>query len=158
MVNTLSVSVYLDSHGACRQFHLPWHYGSTSPVGQLKKGGQRSHGQTLQHIFRQTIHGTSTLSTLYLFSHSSTGNGSSVRAFCKCINLDTIYPNDSCGLYKQFVLLPYGEDWRKQRRLMAQEFSQNGVTKYFPLQEKQMRILVRNVLNDPTNLTSQINL
>jgi len=54
--------------------------------------------------------------------------------------------------------MPYGEDWRKQRRLMAQEFSQTGVVKYFPLQENQMRILVRNILNDPTDLTSQINL
>jgi hypothetical protein len=41
---------------------------------------------------------------------------------------------------------------------MAQEFSQSGVKKYFPLQEKQMRMLVRNILNDPTQLAPQINL
>jgi hypothetical protein len=39
---------------------------------------------------------------------------------------------------------------------MAQEFSQSSVHKYFPLQEKQMRILVRNILKDPTQLDSEV--
>ena len=32
---------------------------------------------------------------------------------------------------------------------MAHEFSEQRVLQYFPLQEKQMRMLVRNILKDP---------
>jgi len=56
------------------------------------------------------------------------------------------------------VLLPYGENWRKQRRLIAQDFGLSSTPKYYPLQEKEAAILVRNLLKDPSSLVEQIKL
>lgn len=64
----------------------------------------------------------------------------------------------SVGYGETFVLQPYGENWRKQRRLVAQDFGQTMAPRYHSLQEKEARILVRNILKDPGNLVSQIKL
>lgn len=64
----------------------------------------------------------------------------------------------SVGYDETFVLLPYGENWRKQRRLIAQDFGLSSTPKYYPLQEKEAAILVRNLLKDPSSLVEQIKL
>jgi len=64
----------------------------------------------------------------------------------------------SVGYGETFVLQPYGENWRKQRRLVAQDFGQTMAPRYHSLQEKEARILVRNILKNPGNLVSQIKL
>ena len=53
---------------------------------------------------------------------------------------------------------PYGEDWRKQRRLFSQDFSQGAIPRYDQLKEQQVAILVRNLLDNPGSLVSEIKL
>ncbi|CAA7263631.1 unnamed protein product [Cyclocybe aegerita] len=65
---------------------------------------------------------------------------------------------DLIGYGETFVLQPYGDNWRKQRRLVAHDFGQAMAPRYHSLQEKEARILVRNVLKDPSSLVSQIKL
>ncbi|KAJ6477572.1 putative monooxygenase [Mycena sanguinolenta] len=52
-------------------------------------------------------------------------------------------------------LQSYNENWRQQRKIIAQGFSPNGVTRYYPLQERESRKLVHGLLNDPSTLTRQ---
>jgi cytochrome P450 len=53
---------------------------------------------------------------------------------------------------------PYGENWRKQRRLFNQDFSQGTIPRYDQLKEQQVAILVRNLLEDPSSLVPEIKL
>jgi len=69
-----------------------------------------------------------------------------------------VMANDLVGYGETFVLQPYGDNWRKQRRLVAQDFSSAKIPRYHGLQEKEARILVRNILKDPSSLESQIKL
>ncbi|KAF8154861.1 putative monooxygenase [Crassisporium funariophilum] len=69
-----------------------------------------------------------------------------------------IFAGDMVGYGETFVLQPYGDNWRKQRKMIAQDFSQSMTPRYYPLQEKEARILVRNILKDPSSLLSQIQL
>jgi len=62
------------------------------------------------------------------------------------------------GYDETFPLQPYGENWRKQRRLIAQDFSQSMIPRYHHLQEKEAAILVRNLIKDPDSLLEQIQL
>ncbi|KAJ6477556.1 putative monooxygenase [Mycena sanguinolenta] len=55
-------------------------------------------------------------------------------------------------------LQSYNENWRQQRKIIAQDFSPNGVTRYYPLQERESRKLAHGLLNDPSTLTSQTQL
>ncbi|KAJ7130793.1 putative monooxygenase [Mycena crocata] len=63
-----------------------------------------------------------------------------------------------CGYDRPFVLKLYGEKWRQQRKIVAQDFNQSGVARYQSLQETEARKLVRDVLRDPSTLYSQIKL
>ncbi|KAF9043117.1 putative monooxygenase [Panaeolus papilionaceus] len=63
-----------------------------------------------------------------------------------------------CGYNRTFVLQHYGDEWRKQRRLVAQDFGMASCPKYYDLQNKEARILVRNILKDPSSLESEIKL
>ena len=56
------------------------------------------------------------------------------------------------------MLLPYGDKWRNQRKLITHDFSQGMVPRYYPLQEKEARLLVKNILNDAASLTPQLQL
>ncbi|KAJ6579520.1 cytochrome P450 [Mycena vulgaris] len=62
------------------------------------------------------------------------------------------------GYGESFVLQPYGENWRQQRKIVAQEFSQLAITRYHTLQETEARKLVRSALDDPSTLHRQIKL
>ncbi|KAJ7187845.1 putative monooxygenase [Mycena filopes] len=63
-----------------------------------------------------------------------------------------------CGYTETFVLKPYGEDWRRQRKIVVQDFSQSGITRYHAIQEREARKLVWGVLNNPRALRSEIQL
>ncbi|KAF4609871.1 hypothetical protein D9613_010412 [Agrocybe pediades] len=69
-----------------------------------------------------------------------------------------IMAGDLVGYDETFVLQPLGDNWRKQRRLIAQDFSQSMIPRYHSLQEKEAAILVRNLLKDPSSLLSEIQL
>ncbi|CCM02014.1 uncharacterized protein FIBRA_04090 [Fibroporia radiculosa] len=63
---------------------------------------------------------------------------------------------DLIGYAQGFVLQPYGEEWRKQRKIVNQDFNQSVVQRYYDVQETQARKLVLGVLNDPSSLESEI--
>ncbi|KAF7375504.1 putative monooxygenase [Mycena sanguinolenta] len=52
----------------------------------------------------------------------------------------------------------YNEKWRQQRKIVAQDFSPSGVPRYYPLQETESRKLVHGLVDNPSTLTSQIQL
>ncbi|KAJ7499641.1 putative monooxygenase [Mycena latifolia] len=62
------------------------------------------------------------------------------------------------GYGQPFILQPYGENWRQQRKIVAQDFSQTGVIRYHPLQEIEARKLVLGIIDDPTTFIRQIKL
>ncbi|KAF9043111.1 putative monooxygenase [Panaeolus papilionaceus] len=63
-----------------------------------------------------------------------------------------------CGYDRSFTLLPFGEAWRKQRRLLAQEFTFTNCTQYHELQNEQARLFVQSIFEDPDNLLTQVHL
>ncbi|KDR76708.1 hypothetical protein GALMADRAFT_67164 [Galerina marginata CBS 339.88] len=69
-----------------------------------------------------------------------------------------IMGGDLVGYDELFVIQPYGENWRKQRRMVAQDLSLSMTPRYHSLQEKETAILIRNLLKDPTSLFQQVKL
>ncbi|CAA7262429.1 unnamed protein product [Cyclocybe aegerita] len=69
-----------------------------------------------------------------------------------------VMANELVGYGESFVLQPYGDNWRRQRRLVAQDFAQSNTPRYYSLQEREARILVRNIMDTPSSLVSQIKL
>ncbi|PPQ88179.1 hypothetical protein CVT25_005144 [Psilocybe cyanescens] len=76
----------------------------------------------------------------------------------------SIYSNRPHFIYESvhydepFALQPYGENWRRQRRLVAQDFSLGMTPRYFSLQEKEAAFLVRTLLQEPDKLFSEVKL
>ncbi|KAJ6626173.1 putative monooxygenase [Mycena sp. CBHHK59/15] len=62
------------------------------------------------------------------------------------------------SIYSDRPDLPYGENWRQQRKVVAQDFSQSAMPRYYALQESEAKKLVRSVLDDPRTLARQIKL
>jgi cytochrome P450 len=62
------------------------------------------------------------------------------------------------GYDRPFVLQQYGEEFRKQRRMVAQGFNQAIVPEYYSIQETEARKLARNILDDPSTLKDEIQL
>ncbi|TFK32976.1 putative monooxygenase [Crucibulum laeve] len=69
-----------------------------------------------------------------------------------------VMAGELAGYDGSFVLQQYGENWRQQRKLIAQELGQGRANRYHPLQEKEARTLIRNILEDASTLESQIKL
>ncbi|KAF5309909.1 hypothetical protein D9619_010547 [Psilocybe cf. subviscida] len=63
-----------------------------------------------------------------------------------------------CGFYKSFVMAPYGDEWRRQRRLVVHDFSPTMTPRYYGLQETAARALVRNLVAKPESLRSEVKL
>ncbi|KAF9523255.1 putative monooxygenase [Crepidotus variabilis] len=63
-----------------------------------------------------------------------------------------------CGFSLIMTLQQYGDDWKTQRRMVAPNFAQSYVPNFYGLQEKQVALLVRNVLKDPATLASEVKL
>ncbi|KAF7375472.1 putative monooxygenase [Mycena sanguinolenta] len=57
-----------------------------------------------------------------------------------------------------FGLQPYNENWRQQRKIVAQDFSPSEVCRYYSLQETEARKLVHGLLDDPNTLARQTQL
>ncbi|EMD35670.1 hypothetical protein CERSUDRAFT_85632 [Gelatoporia subvermispora B] len=69
-----------------------------------------------------------------------------------------VMAGDLVGYSDPFVLQPYGEKWKKQRKFVASDFSPATMPRYYQLQETEVRKLVRNVILDPDSLFSQTKL
>ncbi|GJJ14307.1 hypothetical protein Clacol_008571 [Clathrus columnatus] len=67
-----------------------------------------------------------------------------------------IMASDLCGFGRTFVMQPYGEDWRNQRKAITQNFSPGTIPIYFPVQERQAAVLVQNILNSPDKLDEEV--
>ncbi|KAJ7745430.1 putative monooxygenase [Mycena maculata] len=62
------------------------------------------------------------------------------------------------GFAQALPMKPYGDVWRQQRKLVAQDFSQSAITRYHSVQETEARKLVRSLLEDPSTLFDQLKL
>ncbi|KAJ7656553.1 cytochrome P450 [Mycena rosella] len=67
-------------------------------------------------------------------------------------------PRASSGYGQPFVLQPYGDNWRQQRKIAAQDFSQIGIARYNSVQEREARKFVYGVMKDPATLARQLKL
>ncbi|KAF8188654.1 putative monooxygenase [Pholiota molesta] len=68
----------------------------------------------------------------------------------------TIMAGDLVGFSQSFGFLPYGDTWRKQRRMASQNLSPSMATKYHALQEKETATLIQNLLKDPKTLRQEL--
>ncbi|KAJ7659531.1 putative monooxygenase [Mycena rosella] len=64
----------------------------------------------------------------------------------------------SSGYGEAFAILPYGDKWRQQRKIVAQEFGPGAVHRYHPLQEEESRKLIHGIVDDPNSFARQIQL
>ena len=55
-----------------------------------------------------------------------------------------------------FALLPYGMWWRRQRRSFHQFFNINVVSKYIPIQRREVHAYLRRLLDTPENFLHHI--
>ncbi|KAF7375471.1 putative monooxygenase [Mycena sanguinolenta] len=62
------------------------------------------------------------------------------------------------GSTNSFGLQSYNENWRQQRKIVAQDFSPSAVRRYCSLQETEARKLVHGLLDDPSTLANQTQL
>ncbi|KAJ7684152.1 putative monooxygenase [Mycena polygramma] len=62
------------------------------------------------------------------------------------------------GYCEGFVLQPYGENWRQQRKIVSQEFSQLSITRHYALQENEAKKLIRALVDDPKSLRRELKL
>lgn len=54
------------------------------------------------------------------------------------------------------IMRPYGEPWKKARRLLHQHLNPNVTPKYASLQTRHARILLQRLLEDPTNFLEHL--
>ncbi|KAJ6477549.1 cytochrome P450 [Mycena sanguinolenta] len=62
------------------------------------------------------------------------------------------------GGTSSFALQSYNENWRQQRKMVAQDFSPSAVCRYYSLQETEARKLVHGLIDDPSTLALQTHL
>lgn len=55
-------------------------------------------------------------------------------------------------------MLPYGDEWRNQRRLVVQDFSTSMIPRYYTLQEAAACLLVRNLISSPEIFRQEVQL
>ncbi|KIJ51011.1 hypothetical protein M422DRAFT_244987 [Sphaerobolus stellatus SS14] len=60
------------------------------------------------------------------------------------------------GFGKATTSLPYGDTWRKHRTLYNQQMHKGAISQFEPLQYSAVRLLLRNVLDSPANLTQHV--
>ncbi|KAJ7241925.1 cytochrome P450 [Mycena haematopus] len=59
---------------------------------------------------------------------------------------------NSSGYDKALVLQSYNDNWRQQRKIVTQDLAPRMIPRYFPFQEAEARLLVKNVLENPSDL------
>ncbi|KAJ3804912.1 putative monooxygenase [Lentinula aff. lateritia] len=62
------------------------------------------------------------------------------------------------GYGKTLPISHYGDKWRAQRKMVAQEFGPGAVTKFQTMQELQARKLMQTVLSNPKQLANEVKL
>ncbi|KAJ7075379.1 putative monooxygenase [Mycena belliarum] len=70
----------------------------------------------------------------------------------------TMIMGNLSGYGQPFILQPYGENWRQQRRIVAQDFSQIGIIRYHPIQEREARKFISGIIEDSSTLFRQLKL
>lgn len=60
----------------------------------------------------------------------------------------------SAQLDREMPMRPYGEEWRAQRKILAQSFSHGMLPQYHHIQELEARRLVRGLLQNPDDVVS----
>ncbi|KAJ7982963.1 putative monooxygenase [Mycena polygramma] len=55
-------------------------------------------------------------------------------------------------------LQSYGDNWRQQRKIVAQEFSQLSITRHYAFQENEAKKLIRALVDDPRSLRRELKL
>ncbi|KAF6752028.1 cytochrome P450 [Ephemerocybe angulata] len=67
------------------------------------------------------------------------------------------FAGDLCEFNKSITLMKYDEPWKRQRKILAKEFSTpSSIPRYWPLQEQQTRLLVQSLLENPGEMKSQM--
>lgn len=61
------------------------------------------------------------------------------------------------GWSASLSFLPYGDRWRRQRRLMQRYFGAQAVQMFRPVQQARVRAFLRELLGDPDNFANSIN-
>lgn len=60
---------------------------------------------------------------------------------------------------KSTPLQKYDEPWKQQRKIIAQEFSNSStISRYWPLQEEQARLLVNSLLQNPRQMRQEVSM
>ncbi|KAH9934272.1 cytochrome P450 [Fomitopsis serialis] len=60
-----------------------------------------------------------------------------------------------CGYDVGLGMLSYNDEWRKQRKFVAQAFASGMLSRYYSIQEDEARRLVQGLLRDPGTVVSQ---
>ena len=55
-----------------------------------------------------------------------------------------------------FAILPYGERWRRRRRSFHQQFNNNVVSNYLPVQRREVHAFLRRLLETPDNFLHHV--
>jgi hypothetical protein len=59
-------------------------------------------------------------------------------------------------MYFNFSILPYDERWRRRRRTFHHYFNNNAVSKYLPIQRREVHAFLRRLLDTPENFLHHI--
>ncbi|KZT71135.1 putative monooxygenase [Daedalea quercina L-15889] len=62
---------------------------------------------------------------------------------------------DLSGFGIEMPMLSYNDEWRRQRKIVAQSFNSAMIPRYYPIQEHEARRLARGMLERPETLVSQ---
>jgi cytochrome P450 len=55
-------------------------------------------------------------------------------------------------------MFPYGEVWRRHRKLCWQHFNPEAAKRYNPMQTEQVYKLMNNIINDPERVFEHVSL
>ncbi|KAI0917772.1 hypothetical protein AcV7_007098 [Taiwanofungus camphoratus] len=69
-----------------------------------------------------------------------------------------VMAGELAGYGEVFVAQPYGDKWRKQRKLVSQHFGQAIISQYSQVQEMETRKLIYSLVQDPSSLVHQARL
>ncbi|KAJ7034658.1 putative monooxygenase [Mycena alexandri] len=62
------------------------------------------------------------------------------------------------GYDKAFVLQPYNDNWRQQRKILTQDLGPRMIPRYHTFKEGEARLLTKSILDEPSNLEHLIKL
>lgn len=101
-----------------------------------------------QWSFRETI-------LKILWPNTSYHDGRFVSIRCDCL-IVILIALGRMGWYWSFVLMPYGELWRRNRRAFHQHFMPTVISRYHPVQLREARRLVARLAKTPEDFLHHI--